>query len=60
MKKWSFGHEMHSQFVEEVRYRNSGIWVRIHSNELNCDKAIIRKSKSIYKDSIGDDDQVIK
>lgn len=43
---------MHSQFVEEVRYKNSGIWVRVRQAD-SCDNAVIRKSKSVYTDAVG-------
>lgn len=54
----SFGSGMTSQFVEPVGPHNSGLWVRVHSNDadLNKSQLIIRKSKSIYKQLLGDSD----
>jgi hypothetical protein len=55
-KNCSFGSGMTSQFVEPVGPFNSGLWVRVHSNDadLNKSQTVIRKSKSIYKQLLGD------
>lgn len=59
LKNNSFGNEMNTQFMEKVGPDTNGIWVRMKTDDnSNTANLVIRKSKSIYKQVVGDTDQV--
>jgi hypothetical protein len=60
IKNSSFGAGMQSQFVEQVGSHDSGIWVRVKSNDarIKTSQAIIRKPISITREIAGQNDLV--